>query len=263
MPAAAGAGELILERQGAVQWITFNRPRVRNALTPAMYGRLADACRGLDQDRSVRALVITGANGTFAAGADIAQFRLIRAEREVLEYEARVEDTLAALESVRVPTIAAIAGACTGAGAAIAAVCDLRLAASSARFGFPIARTLGNCLSTATLGRIVALLGMARTADLLLRARLMEAAELETVGVVSEVTGEDALAHRAQELAEEVASFAPLTLWAAKEALRRLRPRLHEPGADRDLVLACYLSRDFREGVEAFLEKRKPVWTGE
>src|SRR5437588_11372391 len=98
MPAAAGAGELILERQGAVQWITFNRPQVRNALTPAMYGRLADACRGLDQDRAVRALVLTGANGTFAARADTAQVRLIRAAPEVPAREARVADTPAALE---------------------------------------------------------------------------------------------------------------------------------------------------------------------
>src|SRR2546429_9779283 len=101
MPAAAGAGELVLERQGAVQWITFNRPQVRNALTPAMYGRLADACRGLDQDRSVRALVLTGANGTFAAGADIAQFRTMRDDRAVLGYRAPAGDTLASPGTAR------------------------------------------------------------------------------------------------------------------------------------------------------------------
>src|SRR5690348_7708981 len=123
MPAAASPGELVLERQGAVQWIILNRPRVRNALTPAMYARLARACRAVNGDRSVRALVLTGAEETFAAGADIAQFQSMRGEREVLEYEALVAETLDALESVRVPTIAAIAGACTGAGAAIAAVC--------------------------------------------------------------------------------------------------------------------------------------------
>jgi enoyl-CoA hydratase len=264
MSAAAAPGELVFERQGAVQWITLNRPRVRNALTPAMYARLAQACRAANEDRSVRALVLTGAEETFAAGADIAQFQSMRSERDVLEYEALVAETLDALESVRVPTIAAIAGACTGAGAAIAAVCDLRLATPSARFGFPIARTLGNCLSISTLRRIVDLMGTARSTDLILRARLMDAGEMAAAGLVSEVTsGEDALRARAQELAEELTTFAPLTLWATKEALRRLRGRQVDPGEDRDLILACYLSRDFREGVEAFLQKRKPAWTGE
>lgn len=261
---AADARDLILERRGAVQWITFNRPRVRNALTPAMYGGLVEACEAVNRDRAVRAVVITGAAGAFAAGADIAQFRAFTTEQDVLDYEARVDHVLATLESVRVPAIAAIAGACTGAGAAIAAACDLRIAAASARFGFPIARTLGNCLSMSNLVRIAALIGVSRVQDLVMRARLMDATEMALSGLLLEVTADEpALLHRAQQLAEEVAALAPLTLWATKEALRRLRHRLHEPGADRDLILACYRSRDFREGVDAFLEKRKPVWTGD
>jgi enoyl-CoA hydratase/carnithine racemase len=163
-----------------------------------------------------------------------------------------------------VPTIAAIAGACTGAGAAIAACCDIRLASPSARYGFPIARTLGNCLSMANYTRAAALIGFARLKDLIMRARLMDAQEMLACGLVAEVSpDEDSLLTRAQAVADEVASMAPLTLWATKEALRRIRDTLMPEGADSDLIVACYTSQDFKEGVEAFLAKRKPVWTGD
>jgi len=263
--AAAGAEELIAERRGPVQWITFNRPQARNALTWSMYSRLVELCQEVNRSREVRAVVLTGAGGkAFVAGTDISQFRSFATEQDALDYEARGNQVMSTLESVRVPVIAAIAGACTGAGAAIAAACDIRIASPSARYGFPIARTLGNCLSMANCARVVALLGFARTKDIIMRARLMDAQELLAAGALSEVTAdEESLPRRAQELAEEVASYAPLTQWATKEALRRMRDRLIPENADSDLIAACYLSRDFKEGVEAFLSKRQPKWTGE
>jgi enoyl-CoA hydratase/carnithine racemase len=210
-------------------------------------------------------LVLTGAGGqAFVAGTDIAQFRAFKTEQDALDYEARGNKVMSTLESVRVPTIAAIAGACTGAGAAIAACCDLRIASPSARYGFPIARTLGNCLSMANYTRGAVLIGFARMKDLMMRARLMDAQEMLACGLLSEVTpDEESLPGRAQSLAEEVASLAPLTQWATKEALRRVRDGLIPEGADSDLIVTCYTSRDFKEGVEAFLAKRKPIWTGE
>jgi enoyl-CoA hydratase len=259
------AEELISERRGPVQWIIFNRPQARNALTWAMYSRLAELCEEVNRNREVRAVVLTGAGGkAFVAGTDISQFRAFKTEQDALDYEAGGNRMMSTLESVRVPVIAAIAGACTGAGAAIAAACDLRIASPSARYGFPIARTLGNCLSMANYARVVALLGYARAKEIIMRARLMDARELLAAGVLSEVTpDEESLPRRAQELAEEVASYAPLTLWATKEALRRMRDRMIPENADADLIIACYLSRDFKEGVEAFLAKRKPDWKGE
>jgi enoyl-CoA hydratase/carnithine racemase len=259
------ADELIVERRGAVAWITFNRPRARNALTWNMYSRLEAACHEVNDDRGIRALVLTGAGGqAFVAGTDIAQFRAFKTEQDALDYEARGNKVMSTLESVRVPTIAAIAGACTGAGAAIAACCDLRIASPSARYGFPIARTLGNCLSMANYTRGAVLIGFARMKDLMMRARLMDAQEMLACGLLSEVTpDEESLPGRAQSLAEEVASLAPLTQWATKEALRRVRDGLIPEGADSDLIQTCYTSRDFKEGVEAFLAKRKPIWTGE
>jgi len=261
----APADELIVERKGAVAWMTFNRPQARNALTWNMYSRLETACNEINGDRTVRAVVLTGAGGqAFVAGTDIGQFRTFKTEQDALDYEARGNLVMRTLESVRVPTIAAIAGACTGAGAAIAACCDLRIASPSARYGFPIARTLGNCLSMANYTRVAALIGIARLKDLIMRARLMDAQEMQACGLISEVTpDEDSLPTRAQSLAEEVASMAPLTLWATKEALRRVRDALIPDGADSDLIVACYTSKDFKEGVEAFLAKRKPHWTGE
>ena len=269
MSEAAGAvgpaDELIVERRGAVVWITFNRPQARNALTWNMYDRLEAACHEVNADPTVRAVVLTGAGGkAFVAGTDISQFRAFKTEQDALDYEARGNVVMNTLESVRVPTIAAITGACTGAGAAIAACCDLRIGSPSARYGFPIARTLGNCLSMANYSRAAALIGIPRLKDLIMRARLMDAQEMLASGLLSEVTpDEQSLLTRAQSLAEEVASLAPLTLWATKEALRRVRDGLIPDGADSDLIIACYMSRDFKEGVEAFLSKRKPNWTGE
>ncbi len=261
----SGAEELLIEQRGPVRWIIFNRPQARNALTWNMYERLVDACEKVNHDREVRAVVFAGAGGqAFVAGTDISQFRSFKTEQDALDYEAKGNVVMSTIESVRVPTIAAIAGPCTGAGAAIANCCDIRIGSPSARYGFPIARTLGNCLSMPNYARAAALIGIARLKDLIMRARLMNAQDMLACGLMAEVTAdEESLLSRAQELAEEVASHAPLTLWATKEALRRVRDQLLPEGADSDLIVACYMSRDFREGVDSFLAKRKPEWKGE
>ena len=253
--------ELLYELRDGVAYLTFNRPQARNALTFAMYDRLAEICEQANQDRSIRALLLTGAGDkAFAAGTDISQFRAFDKEQDALDYEARIDRVLGALERCRVPTIAAINGACTGGGAGIAACCDLRIGTRSLRYGFPVAKTLGNCLSMNNYARLAALLGPARVKDIIFRARLIEADEALNIGLVGELVEDGAaLARRAEELVREVAGLAPLTLQATKEAIYRLRPK---PQEGSDLVLMCYMSADFREGMEAFLNKRKPVWKG-
>jgi enoyl-CoA hydratase/carnithine racemase len=261
----AGEDDLIARREGAVQWVVFNRPEARNAMTWQMYDRLVEVCEEVNGDRSVRAMILTGAGGrAFVSGTDIAQFRSFTTEQHALDYEARGNHVMRTLETVRVPTIAAIAGPCTGGGAGLAASCDLRLVSPSARYGFPIARTLGNCLSMQNYARLFSLLGPARAKDVLLTARLMGAEEMVACGLARElVPDEESLLTRARELAEQLATHAPLTMWASKEAMRRIRDRLVPEGADSDLILSCYMSQDFKEGVEAFLAKRRPEWKGE
>ena len=253
--------ELLYELRDGVAYLTFNRPQARNALTFAMYDRLAEICEQANRDPSIRALLLTGAGDkAFAAGTDISQFRAFDKEQDALDYEARIDRVLGALERCRVPTIAAIQGACIGGGAGIAACCDLRIGTRSMRYGFPVAKTLGNCLSMNNYARLAALLGPARVKDIIFRARLIEAQEALAMGLVSELVEDGAaLARRAEELVREVVSLAPLTLQATKEALYRLRAK---PEEGSDLVLMCYMSEDFREGMDAFLNKRKPVWKG-
>ncbi len=252
--------ELLFEVDDGIGRVTFNRPAQRNALTWAMYDGLVEALGQVERDPSIRALIITGAGDkAFAAGTDIGQFRTFNSPSDAIGYEQRIDGVLNVLEACRVPTIAAIAGACTGGGAAIAACCDLRVAAEGARFGFPIAKTLGNCLSMANLARLSALIGAARVKEVIFTARLIEAEEAQRIGLVGEVVAAEALAARADELARIVASHAPLTLRSTKMALRKLRASVVE---DEALILMCYQSADFREGMEAFLAKRPPVFQG-
>jgi enoyl-CoA hydratase/carnithine racemase len=254
--------EIRTERRGKALWIRVDRPAARNALTFAMYDRIAAVCREANADASVKAVVLTGSGDAFVAGTDIAQFVDFKEASQALEYERRMDAWLGAIEDVRVPTIAALRGPVVGGGLAIAAACDLRVAAPSARFGVPVARTLGNCFSAANLVRLAALVGLGRVKELVFTSRLIDPQEAHAIGLVSEVVAsEDVLEARVDELVEQVSSFAPLTLHATKEMVRRIRARMM-PDEAADLVALCYTSADFREGVAAFIQRRKPVWKG-
>src|SRR5580692_7147684 len=258
------ADDLLYDLKDGIGKVTFNRPQARNAFTFEMYERLGQICEEADGDRAIKVLVFQGAGDkAFAAGTDINQFRAFTTPQHALDYEGRIDRVLGKLETCRVPTIAAINGACTGGGAGIAACCDIRIATKSMRFGFPIARTLGNCLSMSNISRLTALVGPARVKDLIFTARLIDADEAAGVGLVNEVVDDiPALARRADELATLIAGNAPLTLNATKQALARLQRRLSREEGE-DLILMCYMSRDFREGLDAFLNKRPPQWKGE
>lgn len=257
-----GTEELCFTVSDGIGTITFNRPEARNAFTFAMYERLREICETVPDDGSLKVLIMLGAGErAFAAGTDIAQFRDFKTAEDALAYERRIEAVLNAIERCPVPTIAAISGACTGGGAGIAVACDLRLTSRDMRFGFPIARTLGNCLSAGNLARLSALMGEGRVKELIFTSRLLGAEEALGIGLVSEILDDRAaLMNRATALAAELTERAPLTLRATKETLRRLRTTARVD--DADLIALCYESEDFRSGLEAFLAKRKPRWKG-
>jgi enoyl-CoA hydratase/carnithine racemase len=255
--------ELLYSVEGEVGIVAFNRPAAHNALTFDMYERLGEICAGISADGSVRALIVTGAGGrAFGAGTDISLFRDFRSGEDGLAYEARMEAMFHRLERCPVPIIAAVPGICTGGAAVIAAACDLRIATRNLRYGFPIARTLANCLSAANISRVALLTGVGRAMDMLLTTRLIEAEEALAIGLVSELLDTpDALMARARALAQQMATQAPLTMRAGKEVVRRMRERFAAV-EDQDLIALCYGSADFREGLDAFLAKRQPKFAG-
>ncbi len=241
--------------------IVFDRPEARNAMTWAMYDALAAICDQIAADSSLRVVTLRGAGGAaFVAGTDIEQFLAFSGADDGVAYEAMIDARISQLESLPVPTVAIIDGWAAGGGLALAAACDLRIATPSARFGIPIARTLGNCLSSANMARIIAGFGHGRAKRMLMLADAIDAAEALACGFLVEVADASAIDARATALCATLAAHAPKTLRAVKEGARRLIAA--EQVEDEDLIRDCYGSRDFRLGVEAFLGKRKPAWTG-
>jgi enoyl-CoA hydratase/carnithine racemase len=249
------------EVRDGVAFITFDRPQARNAMTWAMYEGLARALDQVAADDSVRVAVMRGAGGeAFVAGTDIGQFTAFASGEDGIAYERKVDVAIAQIEHLKKPAIAVVEGWVTGGGLAIAAACDFRIAAASARFGVPIARTLGNCLSVGNVARLLAHFGPARVKRMLMLAEMIGAEEAYACGFVDELVPADALDEKIRTMTERLKGHAPLTMYAAKEAIRRI-VTAKLPDGD-DLIRTVYGAQDFKEGVSAFLAKRKPNWQG-
>jgi enoyl-CoA hydratase len=255
--------DILTERRGRVLWITFNRPQARNAMKLTMYERLVELCTEINADDELRAVVLTGAGDkAFIAGTDISEFDAFKKPDDALNYEHKIGGVIEMLEGVRIPLIAAVRGACTGGGMSIATACDLRIATPGSRFGFPVARTLGNCLSIANYARLIDIVGPTAVKEMVYLAKLIDAQRAQAIGFLNEVVPtEEGLLARVTEIAETIAENAPLTIRATKEALRRIT-NSGRTADDHDLILSCYMSNDFREGMKAFFEKRPANWTG-
>ena len=255
---------VLYERDQAIAFVTINRPEARNAMTWEMYQALVDYCDAVERDPTVRVLVLKGAGGkAFIAGTDIAEFQAFESREDGLDYERRLDAVIDRIEAVDTPTIAQVEGVATGGGCAIVAACDLRVCTPTSRFGVPIARTLGNCLSVANHLRLLDLIGPTRLKDLLYTARLLDAEEALAGGLVTRVVDPDAIDRVVRDLATTIAENAPLTIKATKETIRRIQAhRRLDASMGHDLIAMCYTSDDFKEGVESFLAKRPPRWTG-
>jgi enoyl-CoA hydratase/carnithine racemase len=251
--------EIITRVEDSVLHLTFNRPAARNAMTWRMWDGLYGATQQADADPGIHALVLRGAGESFVAGTDIRQFHDFVDGDDGIAYEAKVGRVVSALEAVRKPTVAVIDGVCVGGGLVVAAACDIRLSTQGSRFGVPVARTVGNCLSMNTYSMLVYHLGPARTLSMLLTAQLMDTDDAAACGFVTPVDSAE-LDSTLNGLLKRLKGNAPLSMWAAKEAVRRLRTQ-HMPDGD-DIVRRVFGSADFKAGVQAFTSKEKPQWQG-
>jgi enoyl-CoA hydratase/carnithine racemase len=254
-------GRVHLSVENGIASILIDRPEARNAMTWAMYEELGRICEELTARSDVRVTTFRGAGGeAFVAGTDIEQFQAFRDGADGIAYEKTIDTRIGQIERLPMPTVAIVDGWAIGGGLAISAACDFRIAATTASFGVPIARTLGNCLSMANTARVVAAFGVARAKRMLLLADLLSAQEALECGFVTEIADAGALDAAADKLCAKLERLAPVTQRVSKEAIRRVVAETVPQGDD--LVNACYGSHDFKIGVTAFLDKQKPVWTG-
>jgi enoyl-CoA hydratase/carnithine racemase len=247
--------------QGSVGIVTFDRPAARNALTWEMYDALVEACDAAAANDQLRVFIIRGAGGAFSAGTDIAQFKNFDGADGVA-YERRLDGVVDRIECLPMITIAEVDGVAAGGGCAIALACDLRICSERAVFGVPVARTLGNCLSITNTARMVDLIGLAATKDLLLTGRLITAEEARRTGLANEVVESERLSEEVMKRAEDLATRKGSTVRATKETLLRLRDhRRTAQDAANDILKECYGSDDFKAGVNAFVKREPRVKT--
>ncbi|MBO0842093.1 MAG: enoyl-CoA hydratase/isomerase family protein [Nocardioides sp.] len=251
--------DLLVSRRSGVVEVTFNRPRKHNAFTSEMYAALHALCDELAASPDVRVLVLRGAGGrAFAAGNEISDFL----SRDPVEYEDWIRLLLAKLYALPQVTVAAIDGVCVGGGLAVATHCDLRVATAHSRFGYPIARTLGNALAAPIVYRCAAVFGEPLTREMLLAARLVSASRAYTVGALAAVTDSlDLLDEEVEGLVSGILPLSRVTIGAAKSQLASRSAALEAaPDDDEDLLREVYTGADFTEGVRAFLAKEKPAF---
>ncbi|MDB5449914.1 MAG: Enoyl-CoA hydratase [Phenylobacterium sp.] len=254
-------GKVVFSRAGSVGRIVFDNQPALNALTFDMWRQLGDICREIAQDRSLRIVTLRGAGGkAFLAGTEISGFLNFTSGQDGLAYERQMDEYIGLVEALPMPTLAIVEGWAVGGGIALSFACDLRIATPSARFGSPIGRSIGNCLSTKGYVRMVNHVGVSQAKRMLLLGELLTAQELFELGHILKVVEPEELDAAATAICERVASHAPLTMSVSKEAIRRYA-YAGAPDID-DLVEVIYGSEDFRMGVRNFLEKKPRVWTG-
>lgn len=255
--------EILHARQGDIATVTLSNPERLNALTLGMWQQLADVLEALERDDAVRCVVLRGA-GTkaFAAGADIAEFASARATaKQAKTYGEHIARAMRAVRECRHPTLALISGACVGGGLEIASQCDLRICGESARFGVPI-KNLGLVVAYDEMAGLIALAGRAVALEILLEGRVFGAGEALGKGLVSRVVPDARLDEEAYAAAQRIAEGAPLVARWHKKFARRLADARPLSEAEYDESYACFATEDYREGVAAFIAKRKPRFTG-
>lgn len=253
--------EVHLELRNNIAYITFDHVAARNAMTVGMYQSLKTICEELAKSAEARVAILRGAGGkSFVSGSDIAQFSAFKDGGDGIRYEEGIDDYLAPLAMLPIPTIAVIDGMAVGGGLAIASCCDFRISTPGARFGVPIAKTLGNCLSASNVAWLVAYLGINVVKRMLLLAELLVAPELLQQGYLLATYPAEELETEANQLAERLMKLAPITQKSSKLTLARLIKN-NLPDCN-DLIQECYGSHDFKNGVASFLEGKPPVWTG-
>jgi len=257
--------ELITRKKNAVGWVIFSNPPKLNAVSQDMWKALPQAIAAFDADPEVRMIVITGdGDKAFISGADISQFEKARGSAEAQAvYNRAVVDAYEAPVNCSKPVLARIRGICMGGGLGLAAACDVRIAAEDAVFRMPAAR-LGLGYNFTGITRFVQLLGQANTSDIFFSARKFGAADALSMGFVNRVVPVADLDREVEAYCQLLAENAPLTMAAAKFAIRQtgLDPSARDPKRTASMIEACFDSEDYREGRKAFMEKRKPKFKG-
>ena len=256
---------ILVEQHGGIAAVVFNRPQVRNAISLAMWGEIAEIAHRLGEDDAVRAIFFRGAGQeAFAAGADISEFKDNRKDRaSAMAYNKVVEEAEVAIRNCPKPTVAMIFGFCMGGGMAIALACDLRFAAEGSRFGIPAAR-LGIIYDFDAVRQLVDLVGPAYAKDILYSARALHADEAFRIGLVQRLAPASELENMTLEYLTTVAANAPMSIQGAKAQMAAIFEGSN--ATHRELMqaarLATFDSEDYKEGTRAFLEKRPPRFTG-
>ena len=253
--------QVVFELRGKIAYVTFDHVAARNAMTVAMYESLKSICQDIAKNPDIRVAIFRGAGGkSFVSGSDIAQFTSFQDGEDGVRYEQAIHDYLNPLATLPIPTIAVIDGMAVGGGLAIATCCDFKIATPDAKFGVPIARTLGNCLYPGNIAWLVAHMGMNIVRRMLLLAEMIPASELKAQGYLLATYDAEQLGKEADALAERLSKLAPITQKASKLIMARIIAN-QLPDCE-DLIRETYGSEDFKNGVASFLKGEPPVWTG-